>query len=262
MYRQGNVILRAAWYPASFALALAGLLAGAAAAAAAPSRPAVTPLAAASRPAVAPTAFTSPVYACTVTAGGRTVHRTSRIPITLRSMGPARVGSADTILLSSPGADLGGPLPAGTSAVSFRGALPVTGAQTDSIPLTGNLTSTGHGLVSLRGMLHLSAAGLDHILPPAQFTVTVHAARLIPAVVVCIAHTAMTRAMPAAVTVQATNGTALLAGAAPAGAPSTGGGGSLHRATSVLGVSTGLAVLLAGTGLTVAGLRRRRHSGS
>lgn len=265
MYRQGNVILRAAWLPASFALALAGLLAGAAAAAAAPGRPAVTPLAAASGPAVAPTAFTAPVYSCTITAGGRAVHRTSRIPITLRSMGPARVGSTDTILFSSPGADLGGPLPAGTSAVSFRGALPVTGAQTGSIPLTGNLANAGHGPVSLRGMLHLSAAGLDHIRPPAQFTVTVHAASLISAVAVCTAQTAMTPAMPAAVTVQATNGTGitpLLAGAAPAGAPSTGGGGSLHRATSLPGVCTGLAVLLAGAGLTVAGLRRRRRSGS
>jgi hypothetical protein len=50
----------------------------------------------------------------------------------------------------------------------------------------------------------------------------------------------------------------LMAGATPAGAPGTGGGGSLHHAGDLAGLAAGGALLLAGLALTVTGLRRRR----
>ncbi|HEY8045223.1 MAG TPA: hypothetical protein VIF35_13210 [Streptosporangiaceae bacterium] len=251
MFQHGKAARRAASSGAVLSLAVAGLLAGApGAAAAAHSGPAT------------PTSFNAPAYTCTITAGAHSVNRMARIPIQLRDSGPAAVGSTDTVTLSSPATALGGPFPAGTSAVGFSGALPVMGAQTDSVPLTGTMTDNGGGLFSVSGPLMLNAAGLDHILPPTRFTVTIHAAAVVSVVVTCVLVTTMTATMPAAVAVQVTRAAAtvpLTAGATPAGAPNTGGGGSLHHAGDLTGLAAGGAVLLAGLGITLAGMRRRRR---
>ena len=189
------------------------------------------------------------------------MNRTSRIPIRLQEAGPDTVGSTDTVTLSSPGAALGGPFPAGTSAVGFSGALPVMGAQADAVPLAGTMTGTGSGVLRLSGRLMLNAAGLDHILPPTRFTVTIHAASVVSVLVTCVLVTTMTATMPSSVAVQVVRGPAtvpLMAGATPAGAPGTGGGGSLHHAGDLAGLAAGGALLLAGLAITVTGLRRRR----
>ncbi len=76
----------------------------------------------------------------------------------------------------------------------------------------------------------------------------------------CVLVTTMTATMPASVAVQVVRGTAtvpLMAGATPAGAPGTGGGGSLHHAGDLAGLAAGGALLLAGLAITVTGLRRR-----
>jgi hypothetical protein len=251
VFQHGNAARRAAPSGAALALAVAGLLAGAPrASAAAHPGPATR------------TAFTAPAYTCTLTSGAHSRNRTARIPIELRATGPATVGSADIVTLSSPGSALGGPFPAGTSSVAFSGALPVMGAQTDSVPLAGTMTDTGNARFSLSGRLMLNASGLDHILPPTRFTVTIHAASVVSVVMTCVLVTTMTATMPSAIAVQvapATAGAALLAGGAPAGAPSTGGGGSLHRAGDTAGLAVGGTVLLAGLGITLAGMRRRRR---
>ena len=261
MFHHGNVARRAAnsgaaLTVAALTLAVAGLLAGApgasAAAVSGPGTPATG----------TPTAFTAPAYTCTITSGAHSANRTARIPIQLRDTGPGSVGATDTVTLSSPDTALGGPFPAGTSTVSFSGALPVMGAQTGSVPLTGIMTDTGNGVFSLGGRLMLNAAGLDHILPPTRFTVTIHAASVISVVVTCVLVTAMTATMPASVAlrVAATAGMVpLTAGATPEGAPDTGGGGSLHHAGDLAGLAAGGAVLLAGLVITVAGLRRHRQ---
>ena len=281
MFHHGNVARRAAnsgaaLTVAALTLAVAGLLAGAPGAAAAavsgPGTPAAgatatgtpaTGTPAAGTPAAGtPTAFTAPAYTCTVTSGAHSANRTARIPIQLRDSGPGSVGATDTVTLSSPDTALGGPFPAGTSTVSFSGALPVMGAQTGSVPLTGIMTDTGNGVFSLGGRLMLNAAGLDHILPPTRFTVTIHAASVISVVVTCVLVTAMTATMPASVALRvaaAAGMVPLTAGATPAGAPDTGGGGSLHHAADLAGLAAGGAVLLAGLVLTVAGLRRHRQ---
>jgi hypothetical protein len=137
------------------------------------------------------------------------------------------------------------------------------GAQTGSVPLTGIMTDTGNGVFSLGGRLLLNAAGLDHILPPTRFTVTIHAASVISVVVTCVLVTVMTATMPASVAlrVAATAGMVpLTTGATPEGAPDTGGGGSLHHAGDLAGLAAGGAVLLAGLVITIAGLRRHRQS--
>lgn len=202
-----------------------------------------------------PAATTGPLYACTITTGAHSVLQTDRIPLMLRGTGPNRVGSTDTVTLSAPGNSFGGPYPAGTSAVSFSGALQVTGAQASSVPLAGNMSAAANDFLAMSGPLPLVAAGLDHVLPPARFTVTVHAPQV--SVVVCVLKTTVTTTMMASTTVNVTASTQALA--APAGAPNTGGGGSLHHASRLPALAAGTAALLAGVWFTVAGLRRRQR---
>jgi hypothetical protein len=202
-----------------------------------------------------PAATSGPVYACIITTGAHSVPQMDRIPMTLSGAGPNRVGSTDTVTLAAPGNSVGGPYPAGTSAVSFSGALPVTGAQAGSVPLAGNMSSAGNGLMAMSGPLPLDAAGTDHILPPARFTVTVHAEQV--SVVVCVLKTTVTTTMTASTTVNVTVGTQ--APSTPAGAPNTGGGGSLHHASRLPALAAGTAALLSGVWFTVTGLRRRQR---
>ena len=206
-----------------------------------------------------PAATSGPVYACTITADAHTVTRTAQIPITLKGAGPDRVGSTDTVTLSAPGNGLGGPYPAGTSAVSFSGALPVTGAQADNVTLAGTMSDAGNDILTMSGPLHLAAAGMDHILPPARFTVTIYAQHVVSIIVVCVLKTTVTTTMTSSTTVNVAVSTQTLG--TPVGAPNTGGGGSLHHASDLPMVAVGIIALLAGLWITITDLRRRqRHS--
>lgn len=211
-------------------------------------------------PSPTPTATSGPMYACAITADARTVTRTARIPITLKGAGPDRVGSTDTVTLAAPGNGLGGPYPAGTSAVSFSGALPVTGAQPDNVTLAGTMSDAGNDILTMSGPLHLAAAGMDHILPPARFTVTVYAQHVVSIVVVCVLKATVTTTMTSSTTVNVTASTQTLG--APEGAPNTGGGGSLHHASDLPMLAAGTAALLAGIWITITGLRRRQRQSS
>ena len=205
-----------------------------------------------------PAATSGPVYACTITTGAHSVPEMDRIPMTLSGAGPNRVGSTDTVTLAAPGNSFGGPYPAGTSAISFSGALPVTGAQAGSVPLAGNMSAAGGGLLAMSGPLPLDAAGMDRILPPARFTVTVHAQQV--SVVACVLMTTVTTTMTPSATVNVTVGAVgAQAPSTPVGAPNTGGGGSLHHASRLPALAAGTAALLAGAWFTVTGLRRRQR---
>jgi hypothetical protein len=209
----------------------------------------------------APATNSGPVYACTITADAHSVTQTGPIPMTLTGAGPNRVGSMDTVSLAAPGTGLGGPYPAGTSAVAFSGALPVTGAQAGSVPLAGTLADAGNDVFAMSGPLHLAAAGMDHILPPARFTVTVHAQHVVSVVIVCVLKTTVSATMTSSTTVQVTvsRSTTQTLGTTPTGAPNTGGGGSLHHAIDLPALAAGTAALLAGIWITITGLRRRQR---
>lgn len=220
-------------------------------------------------------ATTGPMYACTVTVAGRTMHQMDRIPMTLSTSGPNTVGSTDMITLSSPANGLGGSYPAGTSAVSFSGALPLSGAQSGSIPLTGAMANIGSSMFTVQASLPLMAAGVLHIMPPSRFTVIVHVQQTVAVVAVCVLQTTVTATMPASTMVNVTGaampvatmpagtttgtGTAPPVGTAPMGSANTGAGGSLHSANILPELAAGILVLLAGAGLTIVGLRRRRR---
>ena len=220
-------------------------------------------------------ATTGPMYACTVTVAGRTMRQMDRIPMTLSTTGPNSVGSTDMVMLSSPANGLGGAYPTGTSAVSFSGALGLSGAQSGSIPLTGAMANIGSNMFTVQASLPLMAAGVLHIMPPSRFTVIVHVQQTVAVVAVCVLQTTVTATMPAATMVNVTGaampaatmpagtttgtGTAPPVGTAPMGSANTGVGGSLHSANILPELAAGIIVLLAGAGLTVIGLRRRRR---
>jgi hypothetical protein len=232
--------------------------------------------------AAVPPATTGPVYACTVTVAGHTMRQTDQIPMTLNTSGPNTVGSTDMVTLSSPANGLGGTYPAGTSAVSFSGALPLAGTQTGSLPLSGTVTGIRSGVFTLRTPLPLQAAGLLHIMPPTRFTVIVHVRHVVTVVAVCVLQTTVTTTMTASTMVNVTGttaaattgtgtmgtgtttslGTTPTVGTAPMGSANTGGGGSLQHASTAPELAAGIAVLLAGSGLVIVGVRRRRRQHS
>jgi len=220
-------------------------------------------------------ATTGPMYACTVTVAGRTMQQMDQIPMTLSTSGPNAVGTTDMVTLSSPANGLGGTYPTGTSAVSFSGALPLTGAQSGSIPLTGAMANIGSNMFTVQASLPLMAAGVLHILPPSRFTVIVHVQLTVAVVAVCVLQTTVTATMPASTMLTVANsampvatmpagtmtgtGTTPVLGTAPVGSANTGGGGSLQHANILPELAAGIVVLLAGAGLTVIGMRRRRR---
>ena len=134
-------------------------------------------------------ATTGPMYACTVTVAGHTMRQMDQVPMTLSTSGPNTVGSTDMVTLSSPANGLGGTYPAGTSAVSFSGALPLAGAQSGSIPVSGAMANLTGGMFVVRTSLPLMAAGLLHIMPPSRFTVIVHVQQAVAIVAVCVLQT-------------------------------------------------------------------------
>ena len=214
-----------------------------------------------------PAATTGPLYACAITVAGHTMRQADQIPMTLSSTGPNTVGSTDMITLSSPANGLGGAYPAGTSAVSFSGALPLVGAQSGSIPLSGPIADLASGVFTVRTPLPLQAAGLLHILPPSRFTVIVHVRHVVSVVAVCVLQTSVTATMTSSTMVNVTGtgtttstGTTPPLGTAPMGAANTGGGGSLQHASVLPMLAAGIAVVLAGAGITIVGLRRRRRN--
>jgi hypothetical protein len=220
-------------------------------------------------------ATTGPMYACTVTVAGHTMRQMDQVPMTLSTSGPNTVGSTDMVTLSSPANGLGGTYPAGTSAVSFSGALPLAGAQSGSIPVSGAMANLTGGMFVVRTSLPLMAAGLLHIMPPSRFTVIVHVQQAVAIVAVCVLQTTVTTTMPASTMVNVTGaampaatmpagtttgtGTTPTTGTMPMGSANTGVGGSLHAANILPELAGGIAVLLAGAGLTIIGLRRRRR---
>jgi hypothetical protein len=106
--------------------------------------------------------------------------------MTISATGSNKTGSTDSVTLSSPGNGLGAPYPPQTSSVSFSGSLPVTGAQTTSIPLSRSTTHVTESVFRVVGHLLLTHRGTDHIFLPQQFTFTLTGPRnTIPIVFKC-----------------------------------------------------------------------------
>ena len=119
----------------------------------------------------------------------------------------------------------------------------------------------------MRTPLPRQAAGLLHILPPARFTVIVQVPHVVSVVTACVLQTTVTATMTSSTMVNITGtGATTSTGStpplrtAPMGAVNTGGGGSLRHANVLPMLAAGITVALAGAGITIIGLRRRRRN--
>ena len=197
-------------------------------------------------------------YTCTVTVGTSTT-TVSRVPVSLTATGPATVGMQDMVTLSAPASTLGSGFPVSASPMSVSGVAGLGGAYAGNVPMTG-LADTGNGMVRLTGPWMPVKAGMARIFAPRTFAARMREQTAVTVAVACTAATATTTTTQVMVQAAAsTAGTATAsAPSTAAGAPNTGGGGSLHPGSDLPLAAAGGAVVLAGLAITLYTLRRRR----
>jgi hypothetical protein len=195
-------------------------------------------------------------YTCTITTTSGTP-TSMNTAMNLGFSGPNAMGSFDKVWLAGA---LGSQM-AGVTPMSASASLGFSGMSTGNIPLSasasgGNLMLAGKWMPQHQGMFRLTA--------PHRFQVQMRQATTTMVTVVCTATTATTTNTMVNV---AANGMSSAAaqgvaagegiGSPAAGAPNTGGGGSLHSATDMALVAGGGAALLAGIGIVLFAIRRR-----
>jgi hypothetical protein len=210
---------------------------------------------------------TGPFYMCTIAGGGVSATESGLVNMTVTASGHRTVGATDTVTLSSTDlANLLTGLPSGITA-AFSGSLPVQGAQSGSVQLTGTTTTTtaGSGPLRATGTLRLSKAGTIHLRIPQAFTITVS----VQTVSVEIDCALQTSPAPTALTLSVakrsggsngggsgSSGTTE-GGGTPAGAPDTGGGLGLASGDTPAAAGVGAALIAVGGGLLLWARRRR-----
>ena len=197
-------------------------------------------------------------YTCTVTVGTSTT-TASRVPMQLTATGPATVGRQDMVMLSAPASALGSAFPVSASPMSASGVADLGGTYPGSVPMTG-LADQGNGMFRLTGPWMPTQAGMTQIFAPHRFAARLREQTAVAVTVACTAVTPTTTTTQVMVQAAAsTAGTATpSAPAAAPGAPNTGGGGSLHPGSDLPLAAGGAAAVLAGLGITLYTLRRRR----
>jgi hypothetical protein len=161
------------------------------------------------------------------------------------------------LMLSAPASALGSAFPASATPV-WASALAGLGG-TGSVPLTG-LADTGNGMFRLTGPWMPQKAGMVRIIAPHRFAARLREQAAVMVSVACTAATATTTTTQVMVQAAAAmaDSASPSAPAAAAGAPNTGGGGSLHPGSDLPLAAGGAAAVLAGLGITLYTLRRRR----
>jgi hypothetical protein len=224
---------------------------------------------------------TGSFYKCTLTVAGESaLTQSGTVNMTVTALGKRTVGATDTVTLSSSdiATNLVGlsDLPSSIKA-DFSGSLPVTGAQSGSVKLTGTGSGGSSGPLKATGKLHLSKAGTIHLLLPQTFTITV-TGQGVSAKVSCTlqtspAPTALTMSVAKASTspgsgthngssgsTQATSensSTTTTGTGTPVGAPATGGGLGLMSGDTPAMAGASAALMAAGGALLLWARRRR-----
>ena len=182
-------------------------------------------------------------------------------PMRITATGPAEVSSTERVALTiSPPQYLAARMAAASGSgrapqpvLTLHAALPVAGAQTGVVQVSGKIGNSGR--LSAAGSLALTAAGQDAILRPSRFGVAVRLHHRVLSLLSCRLAGGHD---PAGATLTVAAGPADSAGT-PSGAPATGGGtgpvGGINRALAF----GGAIALLGGAGVTVAAFARRRR---
>jgi hypothetical protein len=211
-------------------------------------------------PTPTPPPASGPVYTCTVAGSGT---QDFAFPISATATGPGRVGTTDLVTLSIQSPTIVGNVRAKAASqaeptVDLKASLPVTGVQTGSIRVFGG-NSVNASTIKATGKLALTKAGTDKILLPPTFQVIGVAPGLNITLLSCTLKTTPDAVLlTLKVAGAAAHPVPEATGATPIGAPNTGGGGSLRAAFSVPQAAGGAAILLAGAGLALGAIRRRK----
>jgi hypothetical protein len=204
-------------------------------------------------------AATGPFYMCTASAGGVTATESGLINMTVTASGNLTVGATDTVTLSSTDlANLLTGLPSGITA-AFSGSLPVQGAQSGSVQLTGTMTTGSSGPLTATGTLLLSAAGTTDLLLPQTLSISLS----VQGVSIETDCALQTSPAPTALALSVATGSSGSTGSStngsgtPAGAPATGGGRGLASGAAPAAAGAGAAMIAVGGGLLLWARRRR-----
>jgi hypothetical protein len=208
-------------------------------------------------PAPPPVKHTGPAYACRIYQSGLI---NLSFPMTITVTGPNKVSGHDTVQLTiAPpqfasaqmhSAAAGGGSP---PAIELTASLPVVGAQPGTLRVSGQNNPNAYR-IRATGTLALTAAGRDRILLPTTFRVSF---RLPHRTITAFACTLTARHDPAGATLTVAGSATTNGSGTPLGAPNTGGGAGPGAVSMPLAVG-GSAAVLAGAGLTLTALRRRR----
>ncbi len=204
---------------------------------------------------------TGPPYMCVLSGPSASPVKTW-FPMRVTTTGPAETSTSEQVALTvSPPqfvvnrtAAESGAGPSKRPVIELSAALPVTGAQTGVVQVSGQNGPNAVRL-SAAGSVALTAAGQDTILLPSHFRVSVRAHHQVLPLLSC---TLTGGHDQAGTTLAVAAGPADSAGT-PSGAPNTGGGtgrpGGVNRALALSGAIT----LLGGVGVTMAAFARRRR---
>lgn len=220
---------------------------------------------------------TGQFYKCGQSVAGQTLPtESSPVAMTFSASGKRNVGSTDTVTLST--TDLLGltSLPSGITA-AFSGNLPVTGAQSGSVKLTGTRKGGSTGPFKATGTLRLTKAGTTHLLIPQTFTIAL-TEQGVSGTLTC---TLQTSPAPTALTLSVAKGSGSSGGGGsgaqtqtsgqssstttnttsngttPVGAPATGGGIALMSDNTPAAAGASVALMAAGGALLLWARRRR-----
>jgi hypothetical protein len=202
-----------------------------------------------------------PLYRCLL--GGQARHPlTVGFPIRITATGPATVSTREQVTMTlfppryvaARTAVSGGSGKPSQLVLGLTAALPVTGAQTGAVQVSGR-NGANAARLHAAGTLALTAAGQDTILLPSHFRLTAQAGHRAVPMFSC---TLKGRADRAAATLTVAAGPADASGT-PSGAPATGGGTGPGAGINRVLALGGIGALLGGAGITLAALARRRR---
>ena len=204
-------------------------------------------------------------YRCTVTTTATaTTTSPSEVMMRLGHSGPNAVDTPDNVSLTSVNSGFGGLLQGAMTPMASSASLGLAGAYAGSIPLGFGSMHASH--VALAGRWMPQKAGTFRLRAPQRFSMHLRTAQATIVVVVCTAVTTTTTTTVVHVATSTAASRAAEQGfaatqsspAASSKAPDTGTGGSLHSNSDMALAVGGSAAVVAGIGIILLALRRRR----
>jgi hypothetical protein len=205
-------------------------------------------------------------YRCTVTTATATTTTPGEVMMRLAHSGPNALDALDNVSLTSMNGGFGGMFQGAMTPTASSASLGLTGASNGSIPLGLKAGSMQASRVMLAGRWMPQKTGMFRLQAPHRFSMRLRTVQATTVVVVCTAVTTTTTSTvvhvmaSSAAAKAAEQGFAATQGSSSASskAPDTGTGGSLHSNSDMALAVGGSVAVVAGIGIILMALRRRR----